>query len=52
MEQHAERLGLDAERLEGARVAAARASPLVRALCVAMRAYVYMCLSCRAVSRR
>ncbi len=30
MEQHAERLGFDNERLEGARVAAARASPLVR----------------------
>ncbi|KXZ47233.1 hypothetical protein GPECTOR_37g239 [Gonium pectorale] len=37
VEQHAERLGLDSERLEGARVAAARASPLGDTLDLAAR---------------
>ncbi|GIL84022.1 hypothetical protein Vretifemale_12732, partial [Volvox reticuliferus] len=44
VEQHAERLGLDSERLEGARVAAARASPLGDTLDLAARLADSHCL--------
>ncbi|GLI60137.1 hypothetical protein VaNZ11_002209, partial [Volvox africanus] len=44
VEQHAERLGLDSERLEGARVAAARASPLGDTLDLAARLADSQCL--------